>query len=94
MPEKKFPWSAKRGYPLPLGVTVLNEGINFALFSRHGSQVSLIIDLLSTDGQSVSRHEVLLGREENRTGDIWHVLLETDHTDFTYGYRIFGKSHP
>jgi len=79
---------------LPLGVTVLNEGVNFALFSRHGSQVSLIIDLPSTDGQSVSRHEVLLGREENRTGDIWHILLETDHTDFTYGYRIFGKSHP
>lgn len=22
----------KRGYPLPLGVTVLNEGINFSLF--------------------------------------------------------------
>lgn len=92
MPDKIFPWSVKRGYPLPLGVTVLNEGINFAIFARHASQLILVIDLAPEEGEVTPRRfELTLGREENRTGDIWHILLETCDTDLSYGYRIFGR---
>ncbi|SHO48608.1 glycogen debranching protein GlgX [Desulfopila aestuarii] len=92
MPEKNFPWRVKRGYPLPLGVTVLNEGINFALFSRHASQVVLVVELPSGDQNGPLRYELSLGREENRTGDIWHILIETTDTELSYGYRLFGRN--
>lgn len=91
MSKENFPWTIKRGYPLPLGVTVLNEGINFALFARHASQVVLVIDRLPAEGLAPVRYELSLGREENRTGDIWHILLETSDTNFSYGYRLYGR---
>ncbi len=80
----------KRGYPLPLGVTVLNEGINFSLFSRHASQVTLVIDRIERSDDKPVRYEIPLKQTENKTGDIWHILLETTQTGFCYGYRVYG----
>jgi len=34
----------KRGYPLPAGVTRFEEGINFSIFARHATRVTLVID--------------------------------------------------
>lgn len=90
---KKYPWVIGRGYPLPLGVTVLNEGLNFALFARHASQVTLVIDVIVSNSSQKERYEIPLCAEDYRTGDIWHVLLETSHCDITYGYRVAGKNN-
>lgn len=90
MSKQKHPWLIKRGFPLPLGVTMLDEGINFALFSRHACQVVLVIEFLSHKAQAPERCEVVLDGEENRTGDIWHVLLETLDSNFSYGYRVIS----
>lgn len=93
MSKKNSPWAIKRGYPLPLGVTVLNEGINFALFARHATQVILVVDVppaISGKRKKTKRYEISLGAEDHRTGDIWHILLETSSCDITYGYRVFG----
>lgn len=49
MSKTKLPFPVKRGYPLPLGVTVLNEGINFAIFARHATTVHLLVNF---DGSS------------------------------------------
>ncbi len=91
MSKKKLPWAKKRGYPLPLGVTVLSEGINFAFFSRHASFVTLVIDRSPPNIQETYRYEIPLSPAENRTGDIWHVLLPTSDINLTYGYRVFGS---
>ncbi len=32
-----------RGRPMPLGATIKREGINFAVFSRHATEVSLVL---------------------------------------------------
>lgn len=90
MSKKNLPFVIKRGYPLPLGVTILNEGINFALFSRHASQVTLVIDHSTASNDIPDRYEIPLGHEENRTGDVWHVLLENADSNISYGYRIYG----
>lgn len=87
MSKNKFPWEIKRGYPLPLGVTTLSEGVNFALFSRHATQVTLVLECTCTTGD-VLQFELELAPLENRTGDVWHILLETRECDFTYGYRL------
>lgn len=91
MSKKNYPCPIKRGYPLPLGVTILSEGLNFALFARHASQVVLVIEYLPAEGQMPERYELSLDREENRTGDIWHLLLETTDSNLSYGYRVFGS---
>lgn len=82
----------KRGYPLPGGVTILKEGLNFSLFSRHATSVTLVIDQLSDSGTQPVRHEFELDPIENRTGDMWHILIEYHFRNFYYGYRLGGAA--
>jgi glycogen operon protein len=91
--HKKFTIQ-KRGYPLPGGVTRFEEGTNFALFSRHATRVTLVIDYLPKGGKTPRRLEFELDPTENRTGDMWHILLTTHQLDYSYGYRIDGPSRP
>ncbi len=92
MSTPKRPNIRKRGYPLPGGVTRLQEGINFAVFSRHATRVILVIDYKPKDAKIPSRLEFELDPTENRTGDMWHILLTTHQQNFSYGYRIDGPS--
>ncbi len=84
------PFSRKSGSPLPLGATAMSEGVNFSLFSRHASQVILVIDLAEPVQGAPARKEFFLDPQKNRTGDIWHILLDTGTCEFTYGYRLQG----
>jgi isoamylase len=77
----------RRGHPLPMGLTVLEEGINFSVFGRHASGVTLVVDF-AAEGQG--RQEFVLDPGENRTGDLWHILLAIRDKHFTYGYRFAG----
>jgi len=90
--SKRFsPIKQKRGYPLPLGATAFPEGINFSLFCRHGDAVTLVVDLpVASRPGTVRRLEFPLSSELNKTGDIWHIFLQTEETDLRYGYRIDG----
>jgi isoamylase len=90
MSSEKRPNIRKRGYPLPGGVTILKEGINFSLFARHATRVTLVIDHYPEGADRPIRHEFALDPGENRTGDMWHILLATHQKNFHYGYRIDG----
>ena len=82
------------GLPQPKGAIFLQGGINFALFSRHATSVSLVIipqDDLGNDKQSI---ELVLDPRLNKTGDIWHVLVSNLPEHFTYGYRLDGPFDP
>lgn len=68
---------------------MFTEGLNFAIFSRHATRVSLVIDYLSQSGTQI-RREFELDPKENRTGDMWHILLESPLEDFCYGFRMDG----
>ncbi len=82
----------KRGYPLPGGATILRGGINFSLFARHANRVALVIDYQRKKNSPPIRHEFELDPGENRTGDMWHILIKTLQTDFSYGYRVDGAA--
>ncbi len=71
----------------------MQEGINFAIFSRHATRVTLVIDYRPKDAKFVKRLEFELDPRENRTGDMWHILLTTHQQNFSYGYRIDGPPH-
>ncbi len=92
MADQKKSRVLKRGYPLPAGVTILKEGINFSVFARHATRATLVIDHLPEGASKAIRHEFALDPQENRTGDMWHILLLTHQQNFRYGYRFGSPS--
>ncbi len=71
--------------PLPLGATPLRDGINFAIFSRHATWVSLV---LFEPGGDQPVFEIALDPRFNRTGDIWHAFVKGLDPGIHYSYRM------
>jgi glycogen operon protein len=90
MYKKKIEIVTSRGFALPTGTTILSEGINFSIFSRHAEVVTLVIDLPETTKGLREQVQFPLDPKINRTGDLWHILLQTDRNDLRYGYKIKG----
>src|SRR5689334_2138182 len=74
-----------RGLPLPFGATVLRGGINFAVFSKHATEVTL---LLFFPGEEEPLFEFPLDPHLNRTGDVWHAFLFGLDPGIHYAYRM------
>ncbi|RZS03157.1 hypothetical protein BHM03_00033297 [Ensete ventricosum] len=76
------------GYPAPLGASVSDDGmVNFSLFSRNAESVVLCL----YEGKAeVPCLEIELDPYVNRTGDIWHVSMESIEDYVSYGYRCKG----
>ena len=83
--------STSPGAPLPLGNTITPEGVNFALFSRHVHQVSIVF---FPPGEAKKCAEIRLDPAINRTGDIWHILIHKFDRSLRYGYRLTGPYDP
>ncbi len=79
------------GHPIPLGSTILEEGINFAIFSRNAQKISI---LLFKSGIKDKWAEVELDPLVNRTGDVWHILICNLDKNLRYGFRIEGLYDP
>ncbi|KAJ3693124.1 hypothetical protein LUZ60_012219 [Juncus effusus] len=74
------------GSPFPLGVSESEEGINFAIFSKHAFSVTLFLKYENSES-----FEISLDPQRNRTGDIWHICLERlPRAGVLYGYKING----
>ncbi len=80
------------GSPLPLGATVKKTGVQFSLFSRHATGVSLV--LFESGEPDSPSDEIELDPELNRTGDIWHVFVKDVTVGRHYGYRVEGPCEP
>ncbi|MFP3984020.1 MAG: glycogen debranching protein GlgX [Desulfurivibrionaceae bacterium] len=79
------------GHPIPLGSTILEEGVNFAVFSRNAEKVSL---LLFETGIEDKWTEVDLDPAVNCTGDVWHILIRGLDKELRYGFRMQGPYDP
>jgi glycogen operon protein len=79
------------GFPMPHGPTLVDGGVNFALFSRHAEAVSL---LFFSSKAAKPGAVIKLDPAINRTGDIWHILVHGLPPDIQYGYRVAGPSDP
>src|SRR3954468_15199272 len=80
-----------RGRCLPLGTVATPDGVNFALLSRHATAVTLV--LYELDGKQLIS-EIALHPRRNRTGQIWHVLVQGLPPSFCFGWRVDGKHGP
>jgi len=78
-----------RGRPLPLGSSVWRGGINFSVFSRHATAVTLV---LFTPGTEEPIVEFPLDPRYHRTGDVWHAFVMGLGPGVEYGYRVDGPN--
>jgi glycogen operon protein len=65
--------------------------VNFSVFSRHATSLSLV---LFEKAKPRSIAEILFDPEINRTGDIWHILVLGMDPSLRYGYRVDGPFDP
>lgn len=75
------------GTPYPLGATVDEGGVNFAVFSKHATKVLLC--LFDDQGEE---HQIITLPE--RQGHIWHGYLPGLKAGQQYGYRMDGPYAP
>ncbi|MCL1818484.1 MAG: glycogen debranching protein GlgX [Spirochaetaceae bacterium] len=80
------------GRPLPLGATIHERGVQFAVFSRHATAVSLLLFDKPEDGEPYA--EIALDPQRNRFGDIWHIFVEDAGPGTLYLYRVDGPYSP
>ncbi len=80
------------GSPLPLGATPGAHGTQFAVFSRHATAVSLLLFDSPQDAEPAC--EIPLDPRLNKTGDIWHVLVEDVGPGRLFLYRVDGPYEP
>ncbi len=76
------------GEPLPLGATVLDEGVNFSVFSRHATLVELLLFERYDDDRPVQI--IPLHPGIHRTFNYWHVHVHGAREGQLYAYRAHG----
>jgi isoamylase len=84
--EEKLKVSEGKFYPL--GATPVEGGVNFALYSKHATEVTLL--LYDHQGKEPT-HTIRL---ENRTRFIWHAFVHGLGAGQLYGYRVDGPFDP
>ena len=72
------------GRPLPFGVTETRLGLNFAVFSKHATAMTLVLFGRRRDEPVL---ELPLDDDTNRTGHVWHVELAGLDPGTRYGWR-------
>ncbi len=72
----------------PLGATLQEDGVNFALFSQDAQEVFLLL-FDRPDGDPTD-----VVRIENRDRFIWHVFVHDIKEGQLYGYKVRGEFNP
>ncbi|WP_299482307.1 glycogen debranching protein GlgX [Cypionkella sp.] len=81
-------YATSRGRPWPMGATLTDDGVNFAVFSAHATALELC--LYSPDGR---REEARLAFAD-RDGDVWHLHVAGLVAGQLYGLRAYGPYAP
>ena len=63
------------GSPYPLGATATTHGVDFAVFARHATEVTLL--LYDRPDAEQPAQQIRLDRDGNRTGDYWLIPART-----------------
>ena len=82
------PAAVSAGRPWPLGATLVPGGVNFAVQSAHATGLELCLYAVG------GRHETARLPFAERTGDIWHMLVEGVGAGQLYGLRAHGPYEP
>jgi isoamylase len=80
-----------KGSPKPLGPSIQEDKINFALFSAKARTVSLCLFKRNSEKLFI---EIPLSPETNKTGDIWHIAIKKNQIPLIYAYKITPQIAP
>ncbi len=80
------------GSPMPYGASKKNDGINFSIFSRNATGVT--IEIFANENDDNACYCYTFNNQNNRTGDVWHVFLEGLQPGALYLYRVDGPFNP
>jgi glycogen operon protein len=84
-------FAMRRGSPLPFGATVVERGVHFSVFSRHGTACTLV---LFEAGQREPFVEIPFP-EEFRVGDVFAMtVFDLNYEEIEYGFRMDGPFAP
>ncbi|MBW7930751.1 MAG: glycogen debranching protein GlgX [Gammaproteobacteria bacterium] len=84
------PFRLAQGRPFPDGASVAAGGVNFAVFSRHATAVTLVLYASATAREPLQ--VIDLDPVENRTFFFWHVLVEDAGAGLWYAWRMDGPA--
>src|SRR5450759_2995625 len=82
-------YSVLPGTPFPLGATVVDKGVNFALFSERGQRAFVCLFDPAQPAREIARYELL-----ERTAQVFHGLLPDVRVGALYGFRVEGPFAP
>ncbi len=80
------------GTSYPIGATVLREGVNFSVFSKHAERMELCFFRSADDDRPSS--SIVLDPRINRTYHYWHVFVPGMPAGQLYGWRAEGTHDP
>jgi isoamylase len=80
--------TVSKGRYYPLGATLQNDGVNFALYSQHAAEVYLLLFDAPNGEPAVTI------RMDNRTKYIWHCFVRGLTAGQLYGYKVCGEYNP
>ncbi|HPJ41332.1 MAG TPA: glycogen-debranching protein, partial [Spirochaetota bacterium] len=62
------------GLPNPLGANIINNGVQFSIFTRNATGVKLVLFHSAEPDSDFT--EIQLDPFLNKTGDVWHIWIE------------------
>ena len=77
------------GRPQPLGATLEDGGVNFAVFSRHGTRAWVCLYDPGDALREIARHELTA-----RTAQVFHRFVPGLGAGALYGFRVEGPYEP
>jgi glycogen operon protein len=85
-------YTARTGRSCPLGATITDDGVNFAIYSKRAQYLELL--LFETEASPRPFATYTLTPEKNRTANYWHIFLEGALEGQVYAYRAYGEFDP
>ena len=77
-----------KGNPFPLGATISSDGVNFAIYSKHGAAVFLLL----FDAPGAEPTDIIHLQEHDKF--IWHASVKGLKAGQLYGYKVCGEYRP
>jgi glycogen operon protein len=86
-PQPRF--TVLPGAPFPLGATIVDGGINFAVYSERGQRAFVCLFETDDPAREIGRYELL-----ERTAHVFHGTVPHVEVGTLYGFRVEGPFAP
>ena len=86
--EQRTAKTVEKGVSFPLGASLRGDAVNFAIYSKHGTEVFLLL-FDTPDGEPTDVIQL-----RNREKFVWHAQVQGLKAGQLYGYKVRGEYRP